>query len=446
MDERELSEESALARALAEALDEVLGDEALARHEKQAQDRQRDRELLKAKQEIVRQVLDFWDNERSEREQTMAGAVAAYVIDGRRTTLKALRSRLAIPDAINYRERYQAFQNTNDSQKLLQRIGQTLELARQVAEDHGAVEVQEPAGIALAEFYEYVRRLEQVPVPEYDEDPAAERTGAAFLEAALEAMDSSNEGFDVVRNAVMGAFAEELHDDAVLEPFYADSPVQQAVRQLYAALVRSVEAAQAAQRDQAREVAGWHLLCRIEPAEGELAKRDAKVDSKSVRALADEVDRSFGVYRQIVEANGLFAAFPHGSAHFGGSRRGWCLGEGSSALSWDEATDVQEGHNGDTVEQAVERMRAFNRERYWGVLDDDYQKHVNHFWYGFKKLMESTDALTKVDLRGLEGYFDRTAIDLQKQAIALGGRMDEHQIEEFCENVRELPHRQAAAE
>lgn len=39
--------------------------------------------------------------------------------------------------------------------------------------------------------------------------------------------------------------------------------------------------------------------------------------------------------------------------------------------------------------------------------------------------MESTDAMTRMDLRGLEGYFDRAVIDLQKQAVALGGRMDE---------------------
>lgn len=442
MDERELSEESALARALAEALDEVLGDEALARHEKQAQDRRRDRELLEAKREVLRQVLDYWDEERSKREREMANAVSAYVKDTRSAVLKGLRSNLSVPDAINYEERYQAFQKTDDSQKLLQRIGQTLGLARQVAEHHGSVDVQGPAATALGEFCEHMRWLEQVPVPEYDEDPAAERTGSAFVEAALEAMDSSREGFDEVKSAVMDVFAKELHDDAVLEPFFADSPVQRAMRELCGALARSVEVAQAAQRDQARAVAGWHLFCNVGPVNGELAKRGTGVDTVTVAALADEVDRSFGVYRQIVETNGLFAAFPHGSAHFGGGR----YGESSSTLLWAEITDVQEGRGGDSVERAVERMRAFNRERYWGVLDDDYQKHVDHFWYGFKKLMESTDALTKVDLRGLEGYFDRTAIDLQKQAIALGGRMDEHQIEEFCENVRELPHRQAAAE
>ena len=60
--------------------------------------------------------------------------------------------------------------------------------------------------------------------------------------------------------------------------------------------------------------------------------------------------------------------------------------------------------------------------------------------------MESTDAMTRMDLRGLEGYFDRAVIDLQKQAVALGWRMDEKQIDKFCENVRKHPQRQAAAE
>ena len=54
-----------------------------------------------------------------------------------------------------------------------------------------------------------------------------------------------------------------------------------------------------------REVAGCHLLCNVEPVNGELAKCDADVDSASVAALADEVDQSFGVYRQIVQPRAL---------------------------------------------------------------------------------------------------------------------------------------------
>ncbi len=118
-------------------------------------------------------------------------------------------------------------------------------------------------------------------------------------------MDSSRECFDVVKSAVMDVFAKELHDDAVLEPFFADSPVQRAMRDLCGALTRSVGVAQAAQRDQVREVAGCHLLCNVEPVNGELAKCDADVDSASVAALADEVDQSFGVYRQIVQPRAL---------------------------------------------------------------------------------------------------------------------------------------------
>lgn len=66
-------------------------------------------------------------------------------------------------------------------------------------------------------------------------------------------MDSSRECFDVVKSAVMDVFAKELHDDAVLEPFFADSPVQRAMRDLCGALTRSVGVAQAAQRDQVRD-------------------------------------------------------------------------------------------------------------------------------------------------------------------------------------------------
>ena len=170
-------------------------------------------------------------------------------------------------------------------------------LARPVAEHHSSVDVQGPAAIALGEFREHMRWLEQVPVLEYDEDPAAERTSSAFVEAAP--------------------------------------------------LARSVGVAQAAQRDQVREVAACHLLCNVEP----------------VGACSTTTTKS------------MWTTFGTGSRN-----------------------------------------------------------------------LESTDAMTRMDLRGLEGYFDRAVIDLQKQAVALGGRMDEQQIEKFCENVRKLPHRQAAAE
>ena len=34
---------------------------------------------------------------------------------------------------------------------------------------------------------------------------------------------------------------------------------------------------------------------------------------------------------------------------------------------------------GDSLERTIERMRAFNKQRYWSMLDDDFSQHVNAF-------------------------------------------------------------------
>ena len=149
-----------------------------------------------------------------------------------------------------------------------------------------------------------------------------------------------------------------------------------------------------------------------------------------VRALAQEVDISFARFSEVVRDNGLFAAFPDA-----GGVAGRCAGDAWD--EWDEdetptagaecrdppealacglwlvdedaprvSLRMQEEPGGDSAERAVQRMRAFNRRAYHGFLDDDFEEHVDAFWYGYAKLMQASNELVTVDLRPLAAWCD----------------------------------------
>ena len=97
---------------------------------------------------------------------------------------------------------------------------------------------------------------------------------------------------------------------------------------------------------------------------------------------------------------------------------------------------MHEDKGGDSLERVIKRMRAFNKERYWGMLDDDFSQHVNAFWYGFKKLMENTNALFKVDSQAFSAYLDTVRDQAQSAAASLCSRMDYSQVSEFCNEIK----------
>ena len=82
-------------------------------------------------------------------------------------------------------------------------------------------------------------------------------------------------------------------------------------------------------------------------------------------------------------------------------------------------------------------MRSFNEQKYWGMLDDDFQVHVDAFWYGFKKLMVNVNGLFEVDLRAFGNYYDKMRAAAKGKAKTLGMQMDPYQAERFCKEVGE---------
>ena len=150
----------------------------------------------------------------------------------------------------------------------------------------------------------------------------------------------------------------------------------------------------------------------------------------------------------MVRDNGLLAAFSEEGSY--GSCSGYVIDAWWTDMIEDEyiglkpgegeygdiATDVCEDKGGDSLERTIERMRAFNKQRYWGMLDDDFSQHVNAFWCGFKKLMENTNALFKVDSQAFSAYLDAVRDQATSAATSLCSRMDHSQVSEFCNEIK----------
>jgi len=170
-------------------------------------------------------------------------------------------------------------------------------------------------------------------------------------------------------------------------------------------------------------------------------------DQAQLLELVELVRTSFKTFSQVVRDNGLFAAFSEEGSY--GSCSGYVFdawwnddledeyiglkpGEGKYG---DIATDVCEDKGGDSLERTIERMRTFNKQRYWGMFDDDFSQHVNAFWYGFKKLMQNTNSLFKVDMQAFNTYLDAVR-DQAKSAASFCSRMDHSQVSEFCNEIK----------
>lgn len=45
----------------------------------------------------------------------------------------------------------------------------------------------------------------------------------------------------------------------------------------------------------------------------------------------------------------------------------------------DIPADMEEDEGGDTLEKSIDRMRQFNKQKYWGLLDVDFSQHIDAF-------------------------------------------------------------------
>ncbi len=73
------------------------------------------------------------------------------------------------------------------------------------------------------------------------------------------------------------------------------------------------------------------------------------------------------------------------------------------------------------------------------ALDDDFDGHIEAFWYGFKKLMENVNGLYRMNPSAFNQYCNDLAEDAKQATLEAGAAsMDAHQVDEFCKAIEEL--------
>lgn len=353
-----------------------------------------------------------------------------------------------MPRTVNYLERYGALVGIQDRQVVLERLLATIDLANEILEGVDAIDVDSAIREAAAVYADRVLGLNGIRVSDPDPALGMEKRfekGRTDLDNAI--------GSDDVSLAAESAFSSVFGEISELELRLADEieakKVQEGVldRQIGEAVKAALRAAQYANRRNAETLSGLvYEIGYLGPFEsGAIVK--TKGDFEQVRELSAEVRKSFNVFARVVQDNGLFAAFASENAY--GACRGLHFDWRWNGLFYDEfegeipgrqtyddiPTAIEEEQGGDSIEKSIEKMRSFNKRRYWGVLDDDFRDHVEAFWYGFKKLMVNVNGLFEVDARAFGSYCNKVCDVAKSRARMLGMKMDAYQAEQFCEEV-----------
>lgn len=453
MDAEEIA---ALAAGMGKALADSLAaneeaKEARAEAAKKAKaDVAESRRIAEKRSKALHTVLDVCDREQKIIASQVENSVARYCDKARRDAIEPLKKDPRMPRTIDYLKRYSALVGVQDRQAVLERLQSTIDLANEILDGAGGVDIKAAMTEAGAAVAERVGKLNGIRVSEADPVPTVNDDAVEDFADS----DSQSSQSDV-SCAIEGAFAAILGELPDVEAQLADEieakKAREAVvdKQIEEATKAAMEAADSIFRRNAEAVAGAEFLIdQQEPFGGGVIVKLAK-DVDQVRALSVEVGRSFKTFKQVVQDNGLFAAFASENAYgaCNGYRSDWWWGD-EIYVNYDGAIPrrqkyndipiaVEEDEGGDTLDKSIERMRSFNEQKYWGMLDDDFQVHVDAFWYGFKKLMVNVNGLFEVDLRAFGNYCDKVRAAAKAKAKVLGMQMDPYQAERFCKEVAE---------
>lgn len=444
---------------LADVLREVFGPENDAIREKAALDRRDDRLLDELRRLLIREASESFRRMRERRGKRAQDVVGKCCDQCQRRTLRQLDSDGRMPRKVPYVRIYNALQSCRDTDVLIKRLDQTLGLAEQQIVRSQHVDPDRAKRESAARYLDELRPLLMVHVSNsadtsYDEAMSAERSALSKKLDAL--LEGSGETYD---SAIRDAFASAMGADAVegaLDGTDLTSRAQKVLRQAFEALDALEERQYQLGREDAREVQDESLgTVGITPFDVEV-DASARYDIVELALLSKEVRRSFVTYQRVVRDRGLFAAFVDEGVYgecSGFSIGGWWDEETGSLVeddvvytggsSTDEVKDIPDfvpGTRRDSPKTAIKRMREFNQRRYGGVFDDDFQAHVEAFWYGFKKLMTFVnDMYGDSDLRGdLVLWFAKVKDELLAKAFELGLKMDELQLKEFERDVMDL--------
>ena len=330
--------------------------------------------------------------------------------------------------------------------EVLRLIDLTIDASEKIVQSAAVVDAPAALGDAAFNYAQRVARLNGILVGKPADDAS-----------------QAPQGFATSQGGADGAGTAEAAEQAFLAALGDMSPLEAEVLRMQRdsnARAQKVSAKIAEASNAAKSAAAQMRRARAARVEGEAfhvgdiaaftgkASAEMQHDQAQLLELVELVRTSFKTFSQVVRDNGLFAAFSEEGSY--GSCSGYVFddwwnddledeyiglkpGEGKYG---DIATDVCEDKGGDSLERTIERMRTFNKQRYWGMLDDDFSQHVNAFWYGFKKLMQNTNTLFKVDLQAFNAYLDAVRDQAKSAAASFCSRMDHSQVSEFCNEIK----------
>ena len=449
MDAEEIA---ALAAGLGKAMVEGMAANDIAREERTAA-RKREQAQECDAQATMKRCYDAMErirkeeaDERQRMVQPAVEEVEAYCDAVKSEVLKGLKHDVRMPSTINYLERYNALVGMQDRKEVLRLIDLTIDAAEKIVQSAAVVDAPAALGDAAFNYAQRVARLNGILVGKPADDAS-----------------QAPQGFATSQGGADGAGTAEAAEQAFLAALGDMSPLEAEVLRMQRdsnARAQKVSAKIAEASNAAKSAAAQMRRARAARVEGEAfhvgdiaaftgkASAEMQHDQAQLLELVELVRTSFKTFSQVVRDNGLFAAFSEEGSY--GSCSGYVFddwwnddledeyiglkpGEGKYG---DIATDVCEDKGGDSLERTIERMRTFNKQRYWGMLDDDFSQHVNAFWYGFKKLMQNTNTLFKVDLQAFNAYLDAVRDQAKSAAASFCSRMDHSQVSEFCNEIK----------
>ena len=443
---------AALAAGLGKAMVEGMAANDIAREErttarKQEQAQERDAQAtMKRCYDAMERIRKEEADERQRMVQPAVEEVEAYCDVVKSEVLKGLKHDVRMPSTINYLERYNALVGMQDRKEVLRLIDLTIDAAEKIVQSAAVVDAPAALGDAAFNYAQRVARLNGILVGK----PADDASQAPQGFATSQGEDDETGTAEAAEQAFLAALGDMSPLEAEALRMQRDSNAR--AQKVSAKIAEASNAAKsaAAQMRRARAARGEGEAFHVGDIAAFTGKASAEMqhDQAQLLELVELVRTSFKTFSQVVRDNGLFAAFSEEGSY--GSCSGYVFddwwnddledeyiglkpGEGKYG---DIATDVCEDKGGDSLERTIERMRTFNKQRYWGMLDDDFSQHVNAFWYGFKKLMQNTNTLFKVDLQAFNAYLDAVRDQAKSAAVSFCSRMDHSQVSEFCNEIK----------
>ena len=442
-------------RSVDELLDELFGFESVAKRQTALEQYDRGELVRKARSRELLGVLRGVEAAEHAARDSAVRAVDGYVRRVEGAALARARKQAGIVGPLRIERRYAAFLRMEDKAELLARLEQTLAFIEVKLRANTAARVRTAYDAAGALVLQGVARLSDVRVAD------AVPLDADLLCTQLEQLRCAADATDLA-GMITATFESELSAtgsqgaDGFTGDVAGDVALERELTNVRGAAQRARLAAQAYRAERAARVAGSTVEPSGLPKPACVACETA-CDVGLLSELLAQVKKSFETYRRVVADGGLFGAFGTGSPH------GICCG--TSFLDYDsrldeevlvgeydgatrhtvrrevpipELVDEASAEGGDSLELAVARMREFNGRRYDGVLDEGPARHVNAFWYGFKKLSQYCEAAVRVDERAWDCFIDKVQFAYDEPVGRLATQMDDKQAAAFVAAVDEL--------